>query len=101
VVQIYKRCSSPGCGCQSDPEKLHGPYWQWNGKVNGKMTSRAVSKEQLGRYREWMEDAQRFEEIAHELYDLSLQANELLRELERQPPARKGRGSSRRTRSRP
>lgn len=88
IVQTYKRCSSQGCGCQSDPEKLHGPYWQWNGKINGKLTSRALTEEQVGRYREWMDNARRFEEIVQELYQVSTEANEVLRKLERQPKER-------------
>jgi hypothetical protein len=100
VVQTYKRCSSPGCGCQSDPAKLHGPYWQWNGKINGRMTSRALSEEQRDRYREWMHKARRFDEIVEELHALSSEANEILRTIERQSPEPTERAPRRRGRAR-
>jgi hypothetical protein len=100
VVQSYKRCSSAGCGCQTDPDKLHGPYWQWTGKVDGKMTTRALSEEQVSRYREWMENSKRFEEIVDELYVFSVEANEILRTAERRPPEPKKHAPRRRTRSR-
>lgn len=83
LLQTYKRCSSAGCACQSDPLRLHGPYWQWTSKVKGKTVTRALSPVQVSRYRDWMENAKRFEEIVQELYELSAQANQLLRTQER------------------
>jgi hypothetical protein len=83
VVRTRRRCSSPGCGCQRDPEKMHGPYWQWTGKIDGKMTTRALTEEQVSRYREWMENSRRFQEVIDELYALSSEANEILRTEER------------------
>lgn len=97
IVQTRRRCGSAGCGCQSDPAKWHGPYWQWTCKVNGKTVTRALNPEQMSRYREWMENAQRFDEIVEELYQLSAQANELLRTQERQAPTE--RAARRRTRT--
>ena len=101
LLQRFKRCSSPGCACHADPPRLHGPYWQWTSKLKGKTVTRALSDEQVSRYRQWMDNAQRFDHVVQELHDLSAQADELLRALERQPPERKERASSRRTRSRP
>lgn len=100
VLQTYRRCSSPGCACQTDPSKLHGPYWQWTHKLKGKTVTRALSETQVSRYREWMENAKRFEEIVQELYELSAQANEILRRQERQSPEPKMDTSRRRVRSR-
>jgi hypothetical protein len=84
LLQRFKRCSSAGCACQSDPSRLHGPYWQWTSKVNGKTVTRAVSDEQVSRYREWMDNATRFEEIVRQLYEVSAQAGQLLTAQERQ-----------------
>jgi hypothetical protein len=64
---------------------LHGPYWQWTGKVKGKTVTRAVSEEQVDRYRAWMENAQRLEEIVEQLYEVSAQANHLVTAQERPP----------------
>lgn len=83
LVQRRRRCSSPGCGCQSDPERLHGPYWQWSSRIDGKIVTRNLSEEQVARYREWMENAKCTDAIVQELYDLSTQANEILRAMER------------------
>ena len=53
--------------------------------------TRNLSEEQVKRYREWMENAQRLDEIVHELFELSAQADEILRGLEREaaPPSKK------------
>jgi hypothetical protein len=91
LLQRYKRCSSAGCACHDDPPRLHGPYWQWTAKVRGKTLTRVLSEHQVERYRQWMDNGRRFEEIARELFELSIQADELLRGLEREadPPTKK------------
>lgn len=37
-------CGKKNCACKSDPSKLHGPYYRWTGIINGKQTSRTLSK---------------------------------------------------------
>lgn len=83
LVQRRRRCSSPGCGCQRDPERRHGPYWQWSSRINGKIVTRNLSEDQLARYREWMENAKRVDAIVGELFELSAEADEILRAMER------------------
>lgn len=95
LVHRFKRCSSPGCHCQSEPSRLHGPYWQWSGKIKGKSVTRALNEDQLGRYREWMDNAQRFEQIVQDLFELSADADALVRTLERQAPEPRAEGASR------
>ena len=97
LVHRFKRCSSPGCHCQAEPPRLHGPCWQWSGKIKGKSVTRALNEDQLGRYRAWMDNAQRFEEIVQDLFELSADADALVRTLERQAPEREPRedGASR------
>jgi hypothetical protein len=97
VLQTSNRCGSAGCGCQSDPAKRHGPYWQWTRKVKGKTVTRAVDPDEVDRYREWLENGKRFEEIVAKLFEISVQADELLREQQRQastdrPARRRARG---------
>jgi hypothetical protein len=84
IIERFSRCGSPGCACHDDPPRLHGPYWQWTAKVGGKTVTRNLSEEQVRRYREWMENAQRLDEIVYELFELSAQADAILRGLERE-----------------
>jgi len=91
LLQRFKRCSSAGCACHDDPPRLHGPYWQWTAKVDGKTVTRVLSEDQVERYRTWMDNGQQFEQIAKELFELSTQADAVLRGLEREalPPKKK------------
>lgn len=97
IMERYSRCGSPGCGCHDDPPRLHGPYWQWTAKVAGKTVTRNLSDDQVRRYREWMDNAQRLDQIVAELFDISAQADEVLRGLERETaPPRKAKPRKRR-----
>lgn len=88
LVRRFKRCSSPGCRCHAEPPRLHGPYWQWSAKVKGKTVTRVLSEDQVGRYREWMDNAQRFDQLVQGLFELSAEADAIVRSLERQGPER-------------
>jgi hypothetical protein len=98
ILERFSRCGSPGCGCHDDPPRLHGPYWQWTAKVGGKTVTRNLSEDQVKRYREWMDNAQRVDALVSELFELSTQADEVLRGLEREaarPTKKKQRRPSR------
>jgi hypothetical protein len=66
-------CKKPGCRCTADPPQLHGPYYQWTRKVNGKTVTRLLSEEQMERYRDWFDNAKRLRAALSELEALSLE----------------------------
>ncbi len=35
-LNSYRSCGKPGCACKALPPRLHGPYYQWTRKVDGK-----------------------------------------------------------------
>jgi len=63
IQQRHTRCGRPGCACQADPPRPHGPYWQWTRKVAGKTVTRRLSAEQIERYRPWIENDRRIREL--------------------------------------
>jgi len=65
-------CKKPGCHCTADPPQLHGPYYQWTRKVNGKTFTRLLTKEQKERYDTWFDNAKRIRSLLAELEALSL-----------------------------
>lgn len=83
LVQRFLPCGTPGCHCHGDPPQLHGPYWQWSRRVQGKTESRMLTADQLPRYQEWMENGKRVETIVTAMHDLSAQAAALLLEQQR------------------
>ena len=39
----HNRCGKLSCRCHADPPQLHGPYWQWTAKVDGKTVNRRLT----------------------------------------------------------
>jgi hypothetical protein len=72
ILERHICCKKPGCRCTADPPQLHGPYYQWTRKVNGKTETRLLTPEQMERYRGWFDNAKRIRELAGELETLSL-----------------------------
>jgi hypothetical protein len=71
LVEQRRTCSTPGCHCHDDPSLLHGPYRLWTRKVNGKTQTRALTEEQVSRYRGWIDNSRRLHELVAELEQLS------------------------------
>ena len=38
-------CGKPHCACKENPPKLHGLYYRWTGTLEGKRTTKTISKE--------------------------------------------------------
>lgn len=76
LVQRTSRCGTPTCACHSDPTRIHGPYWSWTRKVNGKTVTRNLSPTQLERYRPWFANASRLRTLIAELEALSVEVAE-------------------------
>lgn len=73
LVQRHNRCRRPGCRCQQDPPKLHGPYPAWTRKVAGKTITRSLSPEQVQRYQAWFDNARRLAELTDQLRQLAIE----------------------------
>jgi len=63
VIERYTGCAAPGCHCHDDPPVKHGPYLQYTRKLAGKTTSRRLDPEQVERYREWIADRIRLDDL--------------------------------------
>jgi hypothetical protein len=76
LVQRTSRCGTPTCACHSDTSRLHGPYWSWTRKVNGKTVTRNLDARQLERYRPWFDNASRLRALMAELEAISAEVAE-------------------------
>jgi hypothetical protein len=45
LLRRVMTCGKPGCACKASPPRLHGPYYQWTRKVDGKTVTVRVSAE--------------------------------------------------------
>ncbi len=72
LIERHVRCGKPSCRCHADPPVLHGPYWQWTRKINGKTVTRLVADDQLDDYRHWLDNHRRLRALVAELEALTL-----------------------------
>jgi hypothetical protein len=76
LLQVRTRCGTPGCHCKADPPQLHGPYWQWTRKVNGKTVSVRLTDTQAQLVRRWLDNAKALDRLLAELDQLSANATD-------------------------
>ena len=80
VVRRFMPCGKPGCRCGADPPVLHGPYWQWSTKVQGKTVTRRLTEHQAAVYAQLVANRRRLEAIVAQMEELSASAAQLLAE---------------------
>jgi hypothetical protein len=78
VTRRYTRCTSPGCRCNADPPRPHGPYWQWTAKVNGKTVTKRLSSIEAELYQEWINNDRRIRTLLAQLRKVDAKVTELL-----------------------
>jgi len=76
ILERRIRCKKTGCRCMAEPPQLHGPYYQWTRKVDGKTVTRLLTAEQMQRYRDWFDNAKRIRAAGSDLEALSLEIAE-------------------------
>ena len=67
VLERYTVCGTPACRCHADPPTRHGPYFQYTRKVDGKTLTRRLTAEQADRYREWIANRRRLDELTEQM----------------------------------
>lgn len=72
VQQRHTRCGRPGCACQADPPRPHGPYWQWTRKAAGKTITRRLTPQQIEHYRPWIDNDRRIRELVTRLEQIGI-----------------------------
>jgi len=78
----FTRCGKPHCACAADPPKLHGPYWHWTAKVNGKTVNRRLNDREAALYSEWIDNDRQARELLTEMREVAAKAASLIIEEE-------------------
>lgn len=78
VLQRLTRCGTATCRCHDDPPRLHGPYWQWTRKVNGKTITRRLSEPQARQYAEWIGNERQLQKLITQMRQIATKATELI-----------------------
>jgi len=45
ISTAESKCGKPNCACKENPPKLHGVYYRWTDFINGKRTTKTISRE--------------------------------------------------------
>jgi hypothetical protein len=85
LLKRYMSCGKAGCACQASPPRLHGPYYQWTRKVDGKTVTVRLSSEQAELLAGWIAAGKELDRIIAQMEDISMQATDSL--LQKLPPA--------------
>ena len=51
---------------------MHGPYWSWTRKINGKTVANTITPDQAHRYTPWFDNARTLRELTRKLEALTL-----------------------------
>ena len=72
LVRRYMPCGNPSCRCMARPPRLHGPYYQWTYKVDGKTKTLRLSPQQALLCRQWARNHKRLKHLVRQMEQLSL-----------------------------
>jgi hypothetical protein len=72
LLERRTSCRKPNCRCTADPPVLHGPYWQWTRKRDGKTITINLTPDQAARYQPWFDTARDIRTLLADLEKLSL-----------------------------
>jgi hypothetical protein len=82
LLKRFTVCGSPTCACRDNPPILHGPYYQWTRKVEGKTVTVRLTAEKAVLLASWIANGRRFNRIVSQMEKLSMRVTEhLLAEL--------------------
>lgn len=74
----YNRCGKPACGCHADPPRLHGPYWLFTAKVNGKTVNKRLSEREAQLYQQWIDNDRKAKALLAQMRAVAAEAATLI-----------------------
>ena len=78
VAARFNRCGKQNCACHADPPQLHGPYWQWTAKINGKTVNRRLNDHEVRLYQEWIANDRKARNLLTQMRQTATKATDLL-----------------------
>jgi hypothetical protein len=78
ITYRHNTCGKPNCRCHADPPQLHGPYYQWTAKVDGKTITRRLSQNEVDLYQRWIDNDREFRSLIAQMREVAAQATELI-----------------------
>lgn len=78
LVRRFMACGKTGCRCQARSPELHGPYYQWTRKMNGKTVTVRVTQQEAKLLEQWIRNGRRFDKLVSDLERVSYRLTERL-----------------------
>ncbi len=78
VAQRYNRCGKAYCACHADPPRLHGPYWLFTAKVDGKTINKRLSDSEARLYLEWIANDRKARSMLQQMRAVAAKAQALI-----------------------
>lgn len=72
LTERHTYCGRPGCACQRDPPRPHGPYWQWTRKVKNKTVTRWLTRDQAANCERLIENDRQLRELLARLQTITI-----------------------------
>lgn len=80
ITSRRTRCGNTNCRCHADPPQMHGPYWQWTAKVDGKTVTRRLSPTEAQLYQQWIDNDRQLRAITTQMREVAAEATTLILE---------------------
>jgi hypothetical protein len=74
ITTALSQCGKPKCACKGKSPRLHGPYYRWTGFVDGKRTTKTVSKVVALECKRRIQNYRRLQRIMRQLILVALDA---------------------------
>jgi hypothetical protein len=78
VALRSNRCGKTNCACHADPPRLHGPYWHFTAKIDGKTINKRLSDHEAHLYQQWIANDRKARDLLTEMRALAAQAAPLI-----------------------
>jgi hypothetical protein len=72
LLERRTSCRKTSCRCTADPPALHGPYYQWTRKRDGKTITTNLTPGQAARYQPWFTNARNIRDTLTAIEKLTL-----------------------------
>ncbi len=79
ITRRWITCGNPACACHRDPNRRHGPYYQWTRKIGGRTETRMLDESLLRLYQEGIRNHRRLDAILEKMREVSLAAFEAVK----------------------
>lgn len=74
IRKVYLKCGKESCSCASDnKDERHGPYFFWDRKIDGQLSSLSISKKDLPYYKQGIANRRMLEKLIATLFNTGTQ----------------------------